>query len=428
MRTRVIAEPPSAADAPSPPSTGIRSRGRPSTLGAIDVTTPVVVLSARNYGPLGIIRSLGRLGVPVYAVDAGPRRPAATSRYLRGRFRFDIARSSEDETVDALLTVGRTLGRRALLIPTWDETARLASDAYERLAEHFLIPRQPADLAANLASKKTMQQLARAHGVPTPDVTYPTGPDDVEAFAATAVFPVMLKGIDGNRLKERTGRKMVIVERPDDLIRLYREMEDPSNLNLMLQEYIPGGDDSIWMFNGYFDDASDCLVGFTGRKLRQSPPYTGVTSLGICLRNEVVAERTTRWMKELGYRGVLDIGYRFDARDGSYKVLDVNPRIGATFRLFVASNGMDVARALYLDMTGQAVPCAEQVDGRKWLVEGADFDSFLRYRRDGRLSTRDWIASLAGVDEMAYFATDDLRPFVGVCTDFVKRKLGRGDE
>ena len=104
----------------------------------------------------------------------------------------------------------------------------------------------------------------------------------------------------------------------------------------MLQEYIPGGDDDVWMFNGYFDADSDCLVGFTARKLRQTPIHTGATSLGICLPNAEVHETTVRWMKRLGYRGILDIGYRFDARDGRYKVLDVNPRIGATFRLFVA--------------------------------------------------------------------------------------------
>jgi len=175
------------------------------------------------------------------------------------------------------------------------------------------------------------------------------------------------------------------------------------------------------MFNGYFDAHSDCLAGFTGRKLRQTPPYTGVTSLGICLRNDVVEQTTRQWMKRLGYSGILDIGYRFDARDGSYKVLDVNPRIGATFRLFVGDNGIDVARAQYLDLTGQSVPPSQQVDGRKWLVEGGDLDSFLRYRRDGKLTTREWLVSLAGVRETAYFARDDLKPFLGVCAGFAGR-------
>ncbi|MEA2612387.1 MAG: D-aspartate ligase, partial [Chloroflexota bacterium] len=99
-------------------------------------------------------------------------------------------------------------------------------------------------------------------------------------------------------------------------------------------------------------------------------------------------------------------------------------RIGATFRLFVARNGMDVARALYLDLTGQPVPVAEPVDGRKWLVELGDFDSFLRYRRDGKLTTRQWIASMAGVQESAFFARDDPKPFLGLLWEFVRRKAG----
>ena len=200
---------------------------------------------------------------------------------------------------------------------------------------------------------------------------------------------------------------MVIVDRPDELVRLYGEMEDPADPNLMLQEYIPGGDDAVWMFNGYFNNDSDCLVGLTGRKLRQTPVYTGSTSLGICLQNDAVDQTTRRWMKELGYRGVLDIGYRFDARDGRYKVLDVNPRIGGTFRLFVGHNGMDVARALYLDMTGQHVPVSRLVEGRKWMDE-RDLDSCLQYRRDHRLTISQWATSLKGVQETVYIAHDDL--------------------
>lgn len=382
----------------------------------------MVVLSAQNYGSLGIIRTLGRLGVRVYAVDAGSPRPTASSRYLRGRFRFDMETATDDQTVDYLIGVGKKLGSRAILVPTWDETARLASDAYDALSEHFLLPHQPDDLAWSLSSKKEMHRLAKRDSIPTPDVTFPADVEDVRAFATKATFPVMLKGIDGNLLKRRTGRKMEIVSDPDSLVRLYLEMEDPAEPNLMLQEYIPGGDDSIWMFNGYFDANSDCLASFTGRKLRQTPPYTGVTSLGVCLKNDVVEETTRDWMKRLGYRGILDIGYRYDARDGSYKVLDANPRIGATFRLFVAKNGVDVARALYLDLTGQPVPVAEGIEGRKWLVELGDFDSFLRYRRDGKMTTRQWITSLAGVQESAFFAWDDPKPFLGVLSEFARRK------
>jgi predicted ATP-grasp superfamily ATP-dependent carboligase len=389
----------------------------------IETATPVVVLSLQSYGSLGIVRSLGRLGVPVYAVDGNPRRPAATSRYLRGRFVHDLSGASPEENVDALLRVARRLERRAVLIPTWDETAILAAESYAALAERFILPKQPTDLPTSLADKGRMFAVAQRHGVPTPAVTLPKSVADVAEFAASSAFPVVLKGIDGARLKRRTGVKMAIVSTGPELLRLYGEMEDPAQPNLMLQEYIPGGDDTIWMFNGYFDSASECLFGITGRKIRQTPPHVGVTSLGICEPNPTVDATTRRWMREIGYRGILDIGYRFDARDGQYKVLDVNPRIGATFRLFVDAGGLDVVRALYLDLTGQPVPTSIPVRGRKWLVEGADVDSFLRYRHEGTLTTTAWLRSLAGVQESAYFARDDLRPFLMECAEFARRLI-----
>jgi len=136
-------------------------------------------------------------------------------------------------------------------------------------------------------------------------------------------------------------------------------------------------------------------------------------------RNEIVERTTKDFMKKIGYRGILDIGYRYDARDGGYKVLDINPRIGATFRLFVATNGMDVARAAYLDLTGQRVPRSESNEGRKWFVEDRDIVSSMRYFRDRKLNLKQWIASFEGVQESAWFAKDDLLPFFIMCGQFV---------
>jgi predicted ATP-grasp superfamily ATP-dependent carboligase len=192
-----------------------------------------------------------------------------------------------------------------------------------------------------------------------------------------------LKASDGISVSRRAGRKMVIARTEKELMENYDEMADPRTPDLMLQEYIPGDDSSAWMFNGYFDERSECLFGFTGRKIHQNPVYTGITSLGICVRNETIDLLTRRFIKRIGYRGILDIDYQYDARDGRYKVLDVNPRIGATFRLFVDDNDMDVVRAMYLDMTGQPVPSSRPRDGRKWMVEDLELSSGLHYRLNG---------------------------------------------
>ena len=407
-----------AAGPDTPESDGRRPRSavRRSAFDEIDKSTPVLVPTASPrarrapHTVLGILRSLGRLGIPVHTVDSNPRGPSSYSRYLRRRFVFDLAGASPEATVEHLLLAGHRLGSRAILIPTWDDLAILVADAEPALREQFLLPRQPEGLARSLASKREMHRLAAEHGVPTPLASFPASVDDVRAFATDAAFPVMIKGIFGNPLHQRAGRALFIAERPADLFRLYRDLEDPADPNLMLQEYIPGGDDAVWMFNGYFDADSECLFGLTGRKLRQTPAYAGTTSLGVCLANDTVDGLTRRWMKALGYRGMLDMGYRYDARDGHYKVLDVNPRIGSTFRLFVGRQGLDVVRALYLDLTGQPVPADAMIEGRRWLDEH-DFASSRTYRRDGKLTMRQWAASLRDVQESVYVARDDIAPF-----------------
>jgi D-aspartate ligase len=174
------------------------------------------------------------------------------------------------------------------------------------------------------------------------------------------------------------------------------------------------------MFEAYFDRSSDCVFGITGQKLRQYPPYTGMTSLGVCVRNEVVADQAKKLMRAVGYRGPLDCGFRYDERDGTYKLLDVNPRVGASFRLFVSNNDADVVTTMYLDLTGQEMPAWEPVEGRKWVAENSDVISSIVYWRNGELSLGGWLRSLRGVDETAWFTRDDLRP----AFTMLRRSLG----
>jgi predicted ATP-grasp superfamily ATP-dependent carboligase len=383
-------------------------------------SAPVLVLGANLHGSLGIIRSLGELGITVYGTYSGERGPATYSRYCKESFHWKYPSGSDQGSVRSLVRIGEQIGRPCILIPTWDETAVFVAEHYVELSRRFIYPQQTPELAKTLVSKKQMYTLAKKFGIPTAEITLPKSLADVEAFAHSAKFPVLLKGSDGNRLKLRTNRKMVIVNTPEELIRLYADMEDPEDPNLMLQEYIPARPGADWMFNGYFNAASNCLVGFTGQKIRQSPVYTGMTSLGICRSNSIVIKRTVDWMKQLGYKGILDIGYRYDHRDGEYKVLDINPRIGATFRLFAGREGIDVARALYLDMTGQSVPVSRACEGRKWMVE-LDLKSCIDYYQDGNLTFREWRDSLRGIQEFGYFRRDDLQPFARFLLSGIRR-------
>src|SRR5215212_10373087 len=101
----------------------------------------------------------------------------------------------------------------------------------------------------------------------------------------------------------------------------------------------------------------------------------GTEDPAVVVQNDDVLDLTIRFLRSVGYRGIVDLGFRRDDRDGQYKLLDVNPRIGSSFRLFLDSNGVDVARALYLDMTGQPIPESRARVGRRWLVEDQDLST-----------------------------------------------------
>lgn len=378
----------------------------------INPSLPVVVLGF-GHGGLGIARSLGRLGVRVHAVDADPAAAGLASRYVRSAHTWDCAAASVTDTLGFLDDLGRRLGP-ALLLPTTDPTAVLVAEHSDELAPRFLFPRPPRALVRRLTDKREVFRLATQFGVPTPLTAFPGSRQDVERFLVDARFPVVLKPIDPTRFERRTGRRLAIVATPDALLSRYLEWEDRAAPNLMLQEHIPGGDDDVWMFNGVFNEWSECVAAFTGRKLRQHPAYGGSTSLGVCQRNERVERLTIDFMWALGYQGVLDAGYRYDARDAQYKLLDPNPRVGATFRLFVDEQGLDVVRVLYCDITRQPVWPGRVREGRKWLVEDHDLDSSVAQLRAGTLTPRRWLASLAGVEEGAWFARDDLRPFLRI--------------
>jgi predicted ATP-grasp superfamily ATP-dependent carboligase len=263
--------------------------------------------------------------------------------------------------------------------------------------------------------------LAMSKGVPTPQTLFPQCLEDVTEYAKRGPFPVMLKGIYGNRLQLRTQRKMAIIQNASELVAAYKEMEDPECPNLMLQEFIPGGDDQVFIFNGYFNRQSECLAGFTGYKIRQFPIHVGCASLGECRWIEPVARATIDFMRAVGYQGILDIGYRFDARDGQYKVLDINPRVGQAFRLFVDTNDHDVVRSMYLDFTGQPQPVVARRDGRRWFIEDYDLISSYHYHAEGSLDFVSWLRSFRGVEESAWFSWLDPYPAVLMAKGLLKR-------
>jgi len=388
-------------------------------------SVPVVVLVSSQHGGLGLIRSLGRKAVPVYGIHQHSWECAARSRYIRGRFNWNFSSAARADSLSFLLEVANRVGTRPILIATSDITALFVAEHVTALREVYRIATPPVEAVRIFSSKKQTADLCHKLGVPTPETALPRSRQDVLEFLQDTKLPVIVKGEYGEFLQTKDHRvRVALVASKKDLLTLYDLNAATSIPRLIFQEYIPGDDDATWMFNGYFNDRSQCLFGATGRKLRQFPPHKGSTCLGICASNEVVETQTKRLTQAVAYRGPVDVGYRFDARDGQYKLLDLNPRIGATFRLFAAPNGLDVARALYLDVTGQAVPSAQVSEGRRWIVETNDLASSWTHFRERQLTPRGWLHSLRNVQEGAWLASDDLTPLATLPLLWIRKHFG----
>jgi predicted ATP-grasp superfamily ATP-dependent carboligase len=396
--------------------------------GSVDARVPAVVfrLNANplQHASLAIARSLGRLGVPVYFATVDARTPALRSRYSRGQpVRLAPA---QRPVLESLLEVSERVGGSPVLISPDDVAALFVDEHADELRTGFRFPDQPRGLPERLSNKGGLHRLAQSADIPTPAARFPASREEFVANVEELGLPVVVKSMDPSVLRRRPGAASVAVARTlDEATRVYDAGEDPAQPNFMLQEYIPGDARSIWMFNGYFDAAGTCRFGVVGQKIRQSPPRTGATSLGVVVDNDEVLKLTTRFLSHVGYRGIVDLGFRRDERDGRYKLLDVNPRIGSSFRLFVGRNGLDVARALYLDMTGQGIPKTTPRVGRKWLAEDQDLSTFRLLARARELGLREYVGSLRGVEETAWLSRDDPWPALDVLVKTVAPILRR---
>jgi D-aspartate ligase len=405
-----------------------RPRGPRPIVAHFDTTTPVLVLKAGylplHHGGLGVIRTLGRVGIPVYGVHEDRFTPAAMSRYLRGRFLWVPDGTDPDELLAGMAAIAERLQRPAIVIPTDDISAILLAEHADRLACWFRFPSQEAGLARTLADKRELYRLCRRLGIPCPNATFPASWEEASDFAGSSGLPVVAK-IPQPWLVSKAARvkSSTIVPTLEELSDLYGRLGDQAASNLMLQEHIPTGED--WIFHGYCDASSTTLAGFTGVKLRSYPAHAGPTSLGRCVTNDELRQQAEWLFKAVGYHGIMDLDYRFDRRDGRYKLLDFNPRVGAQFRLFEDDAGIDVVRAMHLDLTGRPVPRGRPIEGRGFMVETGDLLSTRGYRRTGALTWRSWLRSLRGVRELAWLAPDDLAPLLAVLVRFPLRGVER---
>lgn len=411
----------------------VRSPGRRAPALELDTSVPALVIKVGQYpvasGVLGAVRTLGRVGIQVFALTEPGLTPAGVSRYCAGRFTWRVtARDHMSDVARDLCDLGRRIGTRSVIVPLDDESAVLVDEHAAQLSEFYLCPPVSTGLPRRLASKEGLRELCEQFGIPAPRSAAPSSPSELARFVADATFPVVAKnaGVWSNRNATRSsvgasssGPRLIFgaaelasLSRLDELTPAY-----------VVQEYIPKEYAEDWIVHLYSNGEAESPVLFTGRKIRSWPPVCGVTACGISAANPTLAETAARFCQAIGYRGVADMDWRLDRRDGQYKLLDFNPRVGNNFRLFVNEFGVDVVHALHLDLTGRSIPRAPQVNRRRLVVEHIDIPARLGTRPARLADTagqagREALPAAAAYTstEYAWCAVDDALPLLALLT------------
>ncbi|OKK12540.1 carboxylate--amine ligase [Streptomyces sp. CB02400] len=368
----------------------------------LDTRVPAVLLRTdRNpfhHGTLGAVRSLGRAGVEVHVVADSTGSPVRRSRYVHHMHSPPPPEASAGQILAVLRRVAGRVGRPAVLIPLDDATAIAAGRLRDDLAPSYLLPEMPATLPERVADKAELAAVCAAADVPHPLTLVPDSPRQAADDAHRLGLPLVAKWSRPWLLPAGGGlRSTQLVHTARQARELHARTAEAGS-PLLLQAYLPPGEDRDWFFHGYADRTGTVRAGGPGRKQLSWPRGAGLTAVGHWTPNPEVRSLAERITGELGYRGVFDLDFRRCGTTGRYHLLDFNPRPGAQFRLFADSAGLDVVRALHLDLTGRPLPDGDPVAGRSFVVEN--------YAPFAALRT----ASASGGRELAWYARDDRAP------------------
>lgn len=377
----------------------------------LDSSMPVMVLWVSQFplqhGSLGVFRSLGRAGVPAYAVVGHRWAPAAWSRYVKGRIVWRPHHGDGDaELLDRLLDFGRKLGTKCLIVCTSDDMAVFAARHRAALDEYYVLPDVAPELPADLVDKRQLDRLCRQYGVPVPRSAFVQTMSDLDSVIADLDEPIVVKSAGPRSPNRRVENTLVVPDRAA-LRELAGTLAEP--FDLTLQEYLPDEHGEDWFTVGYCDADATANPVFTGCKARSWPARGGALSAGFTAENTALAEMAATFCRDIGYRGIFDMDWRRDLRTGRYTLLDFNPRPGAQFRMFENDAGVDVVRAMHLDLSGRPIPAGSQVMGERFIIEPWDLANWLAHRRTDRPALGG-----SGRARLAYLAVDDPLPVLAV--------------
>lgn len=410
-------------------------------------TRAVVVFRGNDICFLGIIRSLGKAGIPFSTVsftwpEAKPWYSEA-SRFFRRDFSISNPFTDADKALKQLLAIGRHLievnGEKTLAIPSSDTNLMFLLDNEERLSDYFVTmgSQKLSSFRRDVAHKYQCFELINAGGNDlAPHTQHCSRQEDIDAVVANARYPVVykpaVKDYGQSFYRKYDGLKAVACEDEETLRRGLEECI-AEGFDLIVQEkvFFRGVEEEI-PFYAYVDGDFNIRMAATGiKELIQPYPFGTANVLRLSWHPEVM-EKATRVVKALKWRGILMIEFIRDLKDDQLKVIEINVRPWL-FIGFYERFGNNYLEMLYKDVTGHlpsghdfVTPSAENLALPPYHVEliGA-FDNFGETARNKIFtdirSLRLWLESFGHGLTSTYYDHDDPEPAKWYLSDLAER-------
>ena len=375
----------------------------------VPVRTGAVVFGG-DYQGLGIVRSLGRHGIPSVIVD-DETSIARTSRYAMGSVRVETLR--DDDSVLRALTLARTRYRLDgwVLFPTRDETVATLSRHRDTLARFFRVPTPEWDCVRAAWDKRETYRWAQKLGIAVPRTWFPRDEADLDDVDTSG--PVIVKPAIKEHFFYATRAKAWRADTAADLRRVFqRAASIVDSSEIIVQELVPGGGAAQYAYCAFVKDGA-AVASMTARRLRQHPSDFGRASTFVqTVDVPELAEPSVRFLSEVGYYGLAELEYKRDIRDGRFKLLDVNARTWG-YHTAGLTAGVDFPYLLFRDQLGEEVVPASGRSGVSWIRLATDVPNALIDIRAGRLRAGAYLRTLRKIDTEAVFSWQD--PLPGLC-------------
>jgi D-aspartate ligase len=360
------------------------------------------------HGSLAVVRSLGRQGIPVWFVAADHLVPQF-SRYVARTLWWPGA--EDPKAFDTLMELGQRHHLDGwVLFPGGDQEARLVSQHQAELSSFFRVVTPPWDVMRWAADKRLTNERAESLGIDFPWSYYPSGRGDLEQLQCR--FPLILKPAVREGSNAFMQAKAWRVDDRASLLARYDQAASMVGENaIVLQEMIPGNGAAQFSYAALWDQGLP-VASLVARRSRQYPIDFGYTSTFVeTVENPQVEEAASRLLSSLHYSGLVEIEFKYDARDKRYKILDVNARTWTWIGLGAIA-GVDFPHLQWRLAMGEAVPRLRGRPGAAWMYSLRDFVAACQEMRAGSMSPGGYLKSLHGPMAFAAFASDD--PIPGV--------------